>query len=123
MVGEGVTEPDRFPPMIHNEIHAACQREMTALTNEVQSLVVKSRLTRWRDIFLVGRIVREEVSRYAEWGTLVDPFTLQRAVSQPDLALIVERCIIRVGEERGLPVEAVEAAADRIANEIAAAQM
>jgi hypothetical protein len=96
------------------EIDAALKRAIRALIADVQTAVIHSRLTRWRDVFLVGRIVNEEVERYSTWGYLIAAGTLQPATPPQEFVWIVERCLQRIGEERGLSDEAVEAAIERV---------
>jgi hypothetical protein len=85
------------------------------LTKELQDAVVRSRLTRWRDMFMVNRIIEGEVRRFVEWGQLIDPLTLRPCVSPDEFMLLLERCLEKVGEERRLPDEVVEAAIQRAA--------
>jgi len=100
------------------EIDAALRQAIRSLITDVQNAVVKSRLTRWRDVFLVTRIVENEVRQYSEWGQLVDPLTLNRSVPRHDIVMLVERCLEQIGEERGLPYETVEAAIERAVREL-----
>jgi hypothetical protein len=72
--------------------------------------MAESRLTRFGDVFLVGRIAEEEARQYARWGDLIDPATLNRCiVPSQAFELLVERCLDRYGEERGLSSQQVEA--------------
>ncbi|MGH6926563.1 MAG: hypothetical protein ACRED5_22775 [Propylenella sp.] len=100
------------------EIDSALRGATRSLITEVQHAVAKSRLTRWRDVLLVTRIVENEVRRYSEWGQSVDPLTLSRSVPRQDIVLIVERCLEQIGEARGLPSEEVEAGIERAVREL-----
>lgn len=96
------------------EIDAALRDGIRALVSNVQNAVVDSRMTRWRDLFLVGRIVREVVIRHAEQGgPVIHPATLEPIIPRSDFVWLVERCLQRIGDERGLADEDVEAAIER----------
>lgn len=98
---------------------AAYRRTASWLFDAVQDAVVKSRLTRWRDIFLVNRTIEDEVRRYFENAPVpFSLFTLEPNVSREDIAWLAERCLERICENRGLSFEEVEAGIERAKSSI-----
>jgi hypothetical protein len=94
---------------------AAYKKTASWLFKAVQEAVVKSRLTRWRDMFLVNRVIEEELKRYLEYAPV--PFalgTLEPNVSREEIFNLVVGCLHRIGEERGLSLDEVEAGVERV---------
>ena len=92
----------------------AYKKTASWLFKSVQETVIQSRLTRWRDMFLVNRIVEDECKRYWEYAPA--PFslaTLEPAIPRNEIVMLVEQCLHRIGDERALPVEEIEAGIER----------